>query len=144
MLTPPSRAERLCAMFDSYCKTVLRNASRNIKRTQKNRNKHVVMASEQLQYLFDQQGGEDTYSLYHLTIHADKFSCVVFNETLHRAMLALPEQQRMVLMLDFWKGWPDEKIAKHIRVTTRTVYNLRQRAFKAIRSCFEKEGVSWI
>ncbi len=26
MLTPLSRAERLCAMFDSYCKTVLRNA----------------------------------------------------------------------------------------------------------------------
>lgn len=144
MLTPPSRAERLCAMFDSYCKTVLRNASRNIKRTQINREKHVIMAGEQLQYLFDQQGGEDTYSLYHLTIHADKFSCVVFNETLHRAMLALPEQQRMVLMLDFWKGWPDEKIAKNMQITTRTVYNLRQRAFKAIRSCFEKEGVSWI
>lgn len=142
MLTPPSRAERLCAMFDSYCKTVLRNASRNIKRTQANCKKHMVMAGEQIQYLFDQQGDEDTYSLYHLTIRVDKFSCVVFSETLHKAMLALPKQQCMVLMLDFWNGWADEKIAKYMQVTPRTVYNLRQRAFKAIRSYFEKEGTT--
>ncbi|MGI6181786.1 MAG: RNA polymerase sigma factor [Agathobaculum sp.] len=136
MPIPPSRAERLVAMFDSYCKTVLRNASRNIKRTQINRKKHEAVENEQIQYLFDQQGSEDTYPFFDLTIHADKFSCVVFNETLHKALLSLPDQQRTVLMLDFWYGWSDEKIAKHMKVTSRTVYNLRQRAFKAIRSFF--------
>lgn len=59
MFTPSSRPERLCAMFDSYCKTVLRNASRNIKRTQANRKKHEV-GGEQTQYLSDQQGSEDS------------------------------------------------------------------------------------
>lgn len=63
MLTPLSRAERLCAMFDSYCKTVLRNASRNIKRTQVNRKKYESVADEQAQYLFDQQGTEDIEGL---------------------------------------------------------------------------------
>lgn len=142
MLTPPSRMERLCAMFDSYCKTVLRNASRNIKRIQANRKKHVVMADEQIQYLFDQQSSEDTYSFFDLIIYADKFCCVVFNEILYKSMLALPEQQRMVLMLDFWHGWTDEKIAEYMLMTARTVYNLRQRAFKAIKSYFEKERMS--
>jgi RNA polymerase sigma factor (sigma-70 family) len=127
-------------MFDSYCKTVLRNASRNIKRTQVNRKKHEVVGDEQTQYLFDQQGSEETYPFLHLMLHADKFSCVVFNEMLYAALLALPDQQRMVLMLDFWHGWSDGKIAKYMEVTPRTVYNLRQRAFKAIRSYFEKEG----
>jgi len=143
MLTPQSRAERLWAMFDSYCKTVLRNASRNIKRTHINRKKHEAIADEQIQYLFDQQSSEDIYPFFELMIHADKFSCVVFNETLYEALRDLPDQQRTVLMLDFWQGWSDEKIAKYMGVTARTVYNLRQRAFKAIKNYFEKERGKW-
>ncbi|SHI18828.1 hypothetical protein SAMN02745823_03171 [Sporobacter termitidis DSM 10068] len=85
MPTPPDRAERLTAMFDSYCKTVLRNASRNEKRTLKNRKKHEVIVDERMQYLFDSNTYVDTYSSERLVIWVDKFSCVVFNDTLYYA-----------------------------------------------------------
>jgi len=138
MSAPSNKAERLCAMCDSFCKTVIRNASRNLKRTRANRQKHVTAGSEQIQYLFDLHSHTDTYPSEQLVIHAGKLTCVVFNETLYEAMLSLPEQQRTVLILDFWYGWPDERISKYMEVTTRTVYNLRQRAFKTIRSFYEK------
>ena len=39
---PPSDYEkRIVAMFDSFCKTVVRNCSRNLKRTKRNADKHT-------------------------------------------------------------------------------------------------------
>lgn len=138
MLTPSNKADRLWAMFDSYCKTVMRNASKNFKRTQANRQKYVIVGNEQIQYILDLQGHDDTYPS-DVLIHAGKFSCVVSNEMLYKVMLSLPKQQRMVLILDFWYGWSDEKIARYMKISARTVYNLRQRAFKTIRTFFEQE-----
>lgn len=42
------------------------------------------------------------------------------------------------LLFDFWYAWTDGEIADRMEVTTRTVYNLRQRAFKAIREFYEQ------
>jgi len=126
-------------MFDSYCKTVMRNTSKNLKRTKANEQKNVVVGYEQMQYILNLQDHDDTYPSEYLIIHAGKFSCVVFREILYKAMISLPKQQRMVLILDFWYGWPDEKISKYIKISARTVYNLRQRAFKTIRNFFEQE-----
>ena len=36
--------------------------------------------------------------------------------------------------------WKDKKISKKLEVTVRTVYNLRQRAFKKIRTYYELHG----
>jgi DNA-directed RNA polymerase specialized sigma24 family protein len=88
-----------------------------------------AVVNESMQYLFDTESHEDTYPSEQLVIRADKFSCVIFNDLLYQALLSLPENQRMVLMLDFWYHWTDEKIATHLGATPRTVYNLRQRAF---------------
>lgn len=138
MPAPSNKAERICAMFDSYCKTVLRNASKNEKRALANRNRYEVTTSEQIQYLFDADGHEDTYPSAQLLIRMDEFSCVILSDTLYLALLSLPENQRMVILLDFWYHWTDKQIAMYLRVTPRTVYNLRQRAFKAIRRFYEK------
>ena len=46
MAAPSNKAERLCAMFDSYCKTVLRNESRDIKRALIRRSKRELAMDE--------------------------------------------------------------------------------------------------
>lgn len=76
---------------------------------------------------------EDRYPSDHFVLYADELSCVVYSETLYKALLSLPEKQLNVLLFDFWYAWTDEEIAERMEATTRTVYNLRQRAFKAIR-----------
>jgi RNA polymerase sigma factor (sigma-70 family) len=140
MSAPSNKAERLCAMFDSYCKTVLRNESRDIKRALVRRSKRELAMDEPMQYLFDLISHEDTYPSEQLTLYADRFSCEVYRDTLYEAMLSLPERQRLVLILGFWHQWTDEKISKYMEVTPRTVYNLRQRAFQTIRSFYEQKG----
>lgn len=138
MPDPSNKAERICAMFDSYCKTVLRNASKNEKRALANRKKREIVTDERIQ--IDAIRHEDTYPSTQLVIREEKFSCVISSDKLYMALLSLPENQRVALILDFWYRWKDEKIAIYLNVTPRTVYNLRQNAFKAIRRYYENRG----
>ena len=93
-------------------------------------------SDEPVDYILELLGHRDTYSSDSFVLYADGQSCVVESETLYEALKSLPEKQRTVLLLDFWQEHTDEEIAKRLEVTTRTVYNLRQRAFKAIRNFY--------
>ena len=119
----PSDEKRIIAMVDSFTKTVARNFSRNLKRAKANAEKHY--SDEPVDYF---------------VLYADELSCVVYSETLYKALRSLPDKQRKVLLFDFWGALPDGEIAKRMEVTTRTVYNLRQRAFQAIRTFYEQES----
>ena len=136
MTAPSNYEKRLIAMFDSFSKAVARNFSRNLKRADHNREKHF--SEEPVDYILDLLGHEDRYPSDHFVLYADELSCVVYSETLYQALLSLPEKQRNVLLFDFWGILPDREIAARMEVTTRTVYNLRQRAFKAIRRFYEQ------
>lgn len=128
--------KRLVAMFDSFSKTVARNFSRNLKRAKENRDKHF--SEEPIDYILELLSHEDRYPSDYFVLFADELSCVVYSETLYKALLSLPEKQRKVLLLDFWYDLTDEEIAKRMEVTVRTVYNYRQRAFQAIRIFYER------
>lgn len=138
MSAPLDRTQRLVAMFDSFAKTALRNLSRNLKRDKANKENREGVIDAPMQYIIDTLSHEDTYGVEHI-LYADKFTCVVHNQTLYEALLNLPDQQRAVLLLDFWQGWTDIEIANELEVTTRTVYNFRQRAFKAIQRFYEQK-----
>ena len=128
--------KRLVAMFDSFTKTVARNFSRNLKRAKENRDKHFL--EEPIDCILELLSHEDRYPSDYFVFFADELSCVVYSETLYKALLSLPENQRKVLLLDFWYDLTDEEIAKRMEVTVRTVYNYRQRAFQAIRRFYEQ------
>lgn len=89
---------------------------------------------------FLQLGREDNYSSDTFVLYAGDYSCTVESETLYKALLSLPEKLRNVLLLDFWCDLTDEEISKQMEVTTRTVYNLRRRAFSKVREFYEKRG----
>lgn len=137
MKAPSKYEKRLIAMFDSFSKTVARNFCRNLKRAKENREKHF--SEERIDYLLDLLSHEDRYPSDDFVLYADELACVVYSETLYKALRSLPEKQRKVLLFDFWGAFTDEEIAKRMEVTTRTVYNLRQRAFKAIKAFYEQE-----
>ena len=132
----PSDKERIVAMVDSFTKTVARNFSRNLKRAKANSEKHY--SDEPIDYLLELLSHDDRYPSDHFVLCADELSCMVHSEILYKALRSLPEKQRKVLLFDFWGAFPDGEIATRMEVTTRTVYNLRQRAFKAIRKFYEQ------
>ena len=133
----PSDEKRIVAMVDSFTKTVARNFSRNLKRAKANAEKHY--SDEPVDYLLETLSHDDRYPSDHFVLYADELSCVVYSETLYKALCSLPEKQRKVLLFDFWYAWTDGEIAARMEVTTRTVYNLRPRAFKAIRTFYERK-----
>ena len=136
----PSDEKRIVAMVDSFTKTVARNFSRNLKRAKANREKHF--SDEPVDYLLELLSHDDRYPSDHFVLYADELSCVVYSETLYKALCSLPEKQRKVLLFDFWYAWTDGEIADRMEVTTRTVYNLRQRAFKQSENFMSKEAQS--
>ena len=137
MSAPSDYEKRIVAMVDSFTKTVARNFSRNLKRAKDNAKKHY--SDEPVDYLLETLSHDDRYPSDHFVLYADELSCVVYSETLYKALCSLPEKQRKVLLFDFWYAWTDGEIAARMEVTTRTVYNLRQRAFKAIRTFYERK-----
>lgn len=138
MPSPSKYERRLIAMFDSFSKKVSRNFIRNLQRAEDNRKKHF--SDEPIDYLLELLGHKDTYPSDSFVLYVDGYPCVVESETLYKALQSLPEKQRAVMLLSFWRDFTDEEISKYLEVTTRTVYNLRQRAFSRIREYYEKRG----
>ncbi len=134
----PSNEDRICAMFDSFCKTVSRNFVRNLDRAEGNRDKHF--ADEPVDYLLETLGRRDECPSESFVLYVGGYSCAVESETLYKALVSLPEKQKNVLLLDFWGDLCDREISERLEVTPRTVYNLRQRAFSKIREYYEKRG----
>lgn len=62
MRTPSDRDESICAMFDSFCVTVIRNYSRNLKRAAENRKKYDATGDEAVEYLIELLAHEDVYN----------------------------------------------------------------------------------
>ena len=122
-MVSPSNEDRICAMFDSFSKTTSRNYFKDLLRAEKRRDKNYQ--EEPVEYILELLSREDTYPSDFFVLYVDGNSCVVESETLYKALQSLPEKQRTVLLLDFWRNFTDEEIAKRLEVTTRTVYNLR-------------------
>lgn len=137
-MASPSYEKRICAMFDSFCKSVSRNFVRNLNRTENNRSKHYV--DEPTEYFLELSGRRDAYPSDSFVLYVDGLPCTVESEILYEALLSLSRKQRNILLLDFWYDLTDREIAKRMEVTSRTVYNLRKRAFSRIREYYEKRG----
>lgn len=140
MIPPSEREDILCSMFESFCITAIRNFGRNLKRAIKNRQKHDGTGEESVEYLVSLLSTEDVYAADQLVLDVDGLPCVLENELLYNALLTLPDKERRVILYDFWYDLKDKEISEKLEVTVRTVYNLRQRAFKKIRTYYELYG----
>ena len=70
-----------------------------------------TLPDEPVDYLLETLSHDDRYPSDHFVLYADELSCVVYSETLYKALAPLPEKQRKVLLFDFWYAWTDGEIA---------------------------------
>ena len=129
-----------CLKFAKFCFEVIKNECKNIKRAAGTRKDYDVVGEEPEEYLIELLAHEDTYPAEHLTLTVGGKSCAVESEILYEALKSLPDEQREVILYDFWLELKDREIAERLEVTVRTVYNLRQRAFKRIKTYYEIHG----
>lgn len=115
-MTAPSKQckQRIVEMFDSFCKTVSRNCSRNLCRAKENHSSHFTQ--EPIDLFLELWGIEDEYPFIPFTIHVYGYPCFIESEKLYNALLSLPERQRTVILLDFWQELTDKEIAKRWRL----------------------------
>ena len=86
------------------------------------------------------QSHTDVYPSEHLVVCGDDYTCVITSDKLYQTMMLLLGGEKEVVMLEFWYGWTERQIARHSKVTTRTVNNWRQKAFRSIRNYYERKS----
>lgn len=92
MQTSPEIEKRICAMFDSVCKIVIRNFSRNLKRAAANQRKHFSTGSISVQQLLNSLTIEDEHPSDQYVIYVENYLCVIKNEILYYALNELKEK----------------------------------------------------
>lgn len=132
---------RLCEMFDSFCKKVLRNYARDLERAARRIEKHEIITDSPLHFLRSSaQAAIGTRVDEINTIMCLDRPCTIVDETLYGILLSLPEKQRNVILCDVWLNMADAEIAAAFDVTVKTVYNWRQRACRQIKQKYERSS----
>ncbi|MFR8873334.1 MAG: hypothetical protein ACLVHV_07585 [Oscillospiraceae bacterium] len=97
MKSPSDDEKRIVAMVDSFTKTVARNFSRNLKRAKANAEKHY--SDEPVDYFLETLSHDDRYPSDYFVLYADELSCVVYSETLYKALRSPAGQAAQSLTL---------------------------------------------
>ena len=88
-------------IFDSFSKTVMRNASRNFAAAAKTRRKNESVNTDIVQYILKTHGENAVYPSEHFIDAGNGYCCVVATEWLYQAMLLLPPKQKR----KYWKSY---------------------------------------
>ena len=81
-------------IFDSFSKTIMRNASRNFAAAAKTRRKNESVNTDIVQYILKTHGENAVYPSEHFIDAGNGYCCVVATEWLYQAMLLLPPKQK--------------------------------------------------
>lgn len=125
------------ALYDSFIKKVLRNRSRTLKKrcyrhAQYGRSVAVQLFSNRI--LNAQQTCEKNILLI------DGVTIQIENDALYEALLTLPEQYLLVIVLTFWFEWSSNALAERFHVTDRTIRNWREKALTELQRQLKGEG----
>lgn len=125
----PLTEQVLIAIFDSYCKTIIRNEGRNRQRSSTRRNEREVVSEDPTQYAFC----SDVFpSEFHI-LEVAGVPCYIHNMTLYEAIRVLPEGHFVALFMSFWCDERDKEIANHLGRTERTIRNWRRTSLAQLR-----------
>jgi DNA-directed RNA polymerase specialized sigma24 family protein len=128
-------------MFDAFCKEVLRNTVFNYKKKKKRDLSRELITPDPEEFIDAKDAAVDSYETDHLYINFDGRSYPMDNEKLYQSMLSLPRQFLGVLLLKYWDGMQNVKIAAYFNVTSRTVRNWRNRAIDKIKRWYEERNL---
>ena len=126
-------------MFDSYCKTVIKNCARRYWKREVKRSEHeYLVADDQLSiYPTDKDAFAEKYIITCGNVQAI-FHCFA----LFTAVEQLKEKEKTVVVLKYWGGYTDKYIAQYLSVTERTVRNLKSHAYNTLKTMLEKGETS--
>ncbi|MBF2599166.1 RNA polymerase sigma factor [Listeria seeligeri] len=125
--------------FDSYCKKILKNETRNIYREIKRLKKYEVSINsisekELLQHVMY----EDDSKNEHLFNVQGIGNIIVTGEIIAEALEYLSEDKRNIILLSYFLGMSDREIADKLNLIRRTVSRRRNKSLMELKKIMEE------
>jgi RNA polymerase sigma factor (sigma-70 family) len=133
----PSDMQRIEQQFDHFCKIVLSNEAKDMKKLLDYRLKHEKCFSELTPEEEKQLYKEDKYEIFDWELPAFDFTIHIHNELLYEALSSLPESKRNVVVLSYWFGLSDKQIAKQLHLPRTTASHIRTSSIGKLKKLME-------
>lgn len=133
MKLSPSQMKTVRHQFDSICRKVLRDESRNYKRQLARRAEMEVSLSELSEAELGQLNAMDEYSLEDMVFDVLEYRVAVKDDRLAEALAALPGKKRDVILLSYFLDMTDTEIAEKLKVVGSTIHRRRTSSLKELK-----------
>lgn len=139
MSVSPSDKRRIEMQFDHFCKTVICNEMRNIKKHNSYLLRNEKTFSELTEEEYSELSSIDEYKCFNHLIRAAGYLLEIEDERLFEALCRLPEHKRDILIFSYWMGMNDKDISEELNIVRRTVNYLRRSSMQQIKKYLEKK-----
>lgn len=133
MKLSPSQMKTVRHQFDSICRKVLRDESRNYKKQLARRAEKEINLSELSEaelgqlYAMDEHPSDSTY------FDVLEYRVPVKDDRLAEALAALPSKKRDVILLSYFLDMTDTEIAEKLKVVGSTIHRRRTSSLEELK-----------
>lgn len=122
--------------FDFFCKTVSRNATRNISVQERNWNKKHVSIEDLSDVQLNNWFCHDSYATDFTEFNAHGYKVAISDDLLAEAVAKLPKRQHEIILLSYFVK-KDKEIAELLGLSPSTVHEHKTNALLALRKIME-------
>lgn len=132
---------QLIARCESFVRKVISNSSKNAIRDFYKHLDHEALAAEpELFYQENECSAKDVEYQDHLDLHGfHGFSMRLEDNEVTRAVLALPEELKNIMLLHFWAGLNYREVATALSVPPQTILDRKNRALTRLSSVLSND-----
>ena len=133
MKLSPSQMKTVRHQFDSFCRKVLREESRNYKKQLVRRAEKEINLSELSETELSQLYVMDEYPSDSTFFDVLDYCVAVKDDRLAKALAALSNKKRDVILLSYFLDMSDTEIAEKLKVVGSTIHRRRTSSLKELR-----------
>lgn len=134
----PSEQKTIQHQFDRFAKLVLAGEAKKQKKEYARRSQFETTFSELSQQEMRQIGIMDEYPSDYYRFYVAGQEVIVKSELLGRALSALPEQKRDIILLSYFLEMPDGKIGEKLKLVRSTIQYQRTSTLKSMKKYMEE------
>ena len=133
MKLSPSQMKTVRHQFDSVCRKILRNESRNYNKQLARRSEKEVSLSDLSEKELGQLYAMDVYPSDSTYFDVLEYRIGVKDDRLAAALAALPSQKRDVILLSYFLDMKDTEIAEKLKVVGSTIHRRRKSSLEELK-----------
>ena len=137
MTLSSSQIKTVRHQFDSFCKKVLREESRDYERQLVHILEREITFSDLSESILSRIGVMDEYPSDHTYFDVLDYRVAVRNNQLAKALASLPSKKRDVVLLAFFLDMNDAEIAEKFNVVRTTIQRRRTSSLAELKSRLE-------